>query len=352
MEGRTLLERTLAAKRLEWPVHELYSENALYLTTIAERIGPLMAKEAGRIMAKAAKGVLEIHTKVDKTFVTQYDVEIEKKMYELIFAEPDMQGTYLYGEEDVASSYKEMSECNKDKTPFVWVIDSIEATSDFIRTHREEKDSLGCPTGEGVYAFQAALLYKGYPLYAVTYMPVKDVMQESSIRFGTRVNGASFNVSTPTIEELRNATAIVVKYQEDSGYKAKAAELFTVVTEKNASETAAAWDILTRKARNIGILINPRAYIYDSAAPGFHVFMGGGDVRRFDGSPLFPYTIAELSKEVGNIPYAQVAPGFSAYADILLYEQVPQEAKELWRKNVAEGGIEAFSARLALERKS
>ena len=122
------------------------------------------AEIAGEILHDNFETSLSPDIKPDKTFVTKVDTESEKSIIETIVRAFPKHA--FLGEESGESG---------EKSDYLWVIDPLDGTSNFIN---------GIP----IFSVSIALQYKGETVVAVVYNPVT-----SSLFYASKDNGAFWN---------------------------------------------------------------------------------------------------------------------------------------------------------------
>ena len=117
-----------------------------------------------QIIKKNSPQKLKVNFKYDKSPVTKIDTEIEKKLRSLIKSKYPTHG--IYGEEFTN---------NKISSPYVWVIDPIDGTKNFIN-------------GNGSYGTLISLCRDGSPVFGIINSP--DIKKRW---IGIKDNGAYCN---------------------------------------------------------------------------------------------------------------------------------------------------------------
>ena len=123
------------------------------------------AKAAGQLGLKYFKNIPEVKFKKDNSPVTIADVEAEKLIRKIISGKFPDHG--FIGEELPSI---------REKAQYVWVIDPIDGTRDFIRQ---------IPN----WSVMIALLKKNVPVAGVIFLPSLDILITAQKDKGTRING-------------------------------------------------------------------------------------------------------------------------------------------------------------------
>ncbi|HEY9612789.1 MAG TPA: 3'(2'),5'-bisphosphate nucleotidase CysQ [Allocoleopsis sp.] len=186
-------------------------------------------------------------------------------------------------------TYKSLSEQSRESlvhTPWVWIIDPLDGTRDFIDK-----------TGE--YAVHIALVYQGRPVVAVVAWPEAQKLYYATLGGGTFVETQD-GVTTPVQVSQREAMPKAVN-------EATIADLSVVVSRTHRDERFnQLLSQLSFKAKHyvgsvgckIVTIIEQRADVYislsgksapkdwDMAAPELILTEAGGQFTHFDGTPL------------------------------------------------------------------
>ncbi len=130
------------------------------------------AREAGRVSMSYYRKNLTVHLKSDKSPVTRADRETEKAIIRTIRSEfPDHS---FFGEEFGRS---------KKQSDFIWIIDPIDGTKNFI-------------AGIPLWGNLIALMYRGEIIVGVSHLPVLKEMVWAEKGKGAFLNGKPIHVST------------------------------------------------------------------------------------------------------------------------------------------------------------
>ncbi len=151
------------------------------------------ARAAGRVITKGYENLSDLHVKSKgmSDFVTDIDRDAERTIIETI------QNSYpshaFIGEE---------SGLTEGDETFIWVIDPLDGTTNFIR---------GIPH----FAVSIALLYKGKLDQAVVFDPIRGELFTASRGAGAQLNGYRIRTSNPkNLSESILATALPFRNKE------------------------------------------------------------------------------------------------------------------------------------------
>lgn len=129
------------------------------------------ARQAGDILRNNMNSIREISYKGAVDIVTNYDRISQQKIFEILssrFPEHD-----FLAEEDL---------CEKKGSPYRWIIDPIDGTTNFAHTFP-------------VFCVSIALEKKGEVLVGVIYDPVRDELFSAVKNQGARLNGKAISIS-------------------------------------------------------------------------------------------------------------------------------------------------------------
>ncbi|MEM0909916.1 MAG: inositol monophosphatase family protein [Pseudomonadota bacterium] len=157
-------------------------------------IGVRAARAAGRVITKGYENTsdLRVTSKGVSDFVTEIDSEAEQTIIATI------QKSYP----DHAFIGEESGKTEGDNT-FVWVIDPLDGTTNFIR---------GIPH----FSISIALLYKGKLDQAVVFDPIRGELFTASRGAGAQLNGYRIRVTSPkSLETSVLATALPFRNKDD-----------------------------------------------------------------------------------------------------------------------------------------
>ncbi len=223
-----------------------------------------IAREAGKMMLEAGEKTRLITCKSGKgNFVTQFDVEIQNyvknKLSRLI-----PQAEFM-GEEAGADVYSD--------NEFVFIVDPIDGTTNFIRDYRHSCVSIG-------------LLKDGKPYIGVVYNPYLNEMFEAKQGCGSYLNGSPIHVSD---EGLDNALVSfgTAPYYPDLTEKTFeiAAKVFAHAADLRRCGSAAL-DICYVAAGRTDLFFELRISPWDFAASSLILTEAGGVIKTRGGHDI------------------------------------------------------------------
>lgn len=243
------------------------------------------AREAGRIMKDAVRPKVT-EKSGHANFVTEYDEKIQKYlMDDLSGIIPD---AAFLGEEDGQDVFTE-----KMKHGYVFVIDPIDGTSNFICAYHPSVVSIG-------------LLKEKKPYMGVVYNPYDDMMFEATAGEGSYMNGERIMSSMAPLSDSLVTFGTAPYYTElrdETFDRAKA--LMDKCVDIRRSGTAA-WDMCCVAMGRCSLYFEMRIQIWDYAAAALIASEAGCTVTDINGEPL-SYTGASsaLCRAVGvkEIPW-------------------------------------------------
>lgn len=203
-----------------------------------------------------------VHTKADRTLVTEADQEAERIAVEAIRSAFPTHS--ILGEEGGISG---------ERSPYVWVIDPIDGTTNYSR---------GIP----LYAVSLALLYDHVPLVAVTYAPAQNELCAAVRGEGATCNGEPLSCrSFPLTSESTFGIGSVYRHQTPPAF------LWRVFTEVKMRNTGSAVLNMIYVALNrFDCCVLEYVKLWDVAAATLICSEAGALVASPQGKPLFPLT--------------------------------------------------------------
>lgn len=210
-------------------------------------------------------------------FVTTYDKMVQdvlkKKLMDIV-----PEAAFVGEEED---------EIVVPKTGFVYIVDPIDGTTNFIYDYH-------------VSCISVALL-KDYKQYiGVVYNPYLDEMYTAIAGQGAKLNGEPIRVCEGDFESSLTAFGTAPYYEE---LKKKSFELAYELLGKSADvrrSGSAAIDLCNVAAGRISLYFELRLCPWDCAAGSLIVTEAGGKVTQVDGSPLdFTQKCSALARGIG-----------------------------------------------------
>ncbi len=221
------------------------------------------------------QGDLEIQEKKDGP-VTAADVAANHYILETLQASLGKEDFGYLSEE----TYKSLSEQSLESLlhhPWVWIIDPLDGTRDFIDK-----------TGE--YAVHIALVHEGRPVLAVVAWPEAEKLYYATLGGGTFVETAE-GVTTSVRVSKRNAIAdlslVASRTHRDERFNQLLAQLPFKAKHYVGSVGCKIATILEQKA-DVYISLSGKSAPkdWDMAAPDLILREAGGQFTHFDGSPL------------------------------------------------------------------
>ena len=243
-----------------------------------------IAKMAGEIMLAASDPKIK-EKAGHANFCTETDEKIQEVLMEKLGVV--LPEALFVGEEEGHDGFTD-----RMKQGYVFVIDPIDGTSNFIYAYRPSVVSIG-------------LLKDGNPYMGVVYNPFSDEMFSAVTGQGAYMNNERIMSSdTPLSESL--AVFGTAPYYEDIRDKAfdMAKKLLPQCVDLRRSGTAA-WDFCCVAAGRCGLYFEPRIQLWDYAAAALIATEAGCTVTDAKGDPLSyaGYTSAICrSKGVKTIP--------------------------------------------------
>ena len=212
-----------------------------------------IVKEASVFMQREA---MEVHKKGNESnYVTSADIQVqnflEERLIELL------PGSHLIGEEN---------DSNPSDGDFIWVIDPIDGTSNFIRDI-------------GLSVISVALLKRGEPYLGVVYHPYRNEMYWAESGKGAFLNGKQIHVSERDFRHSHLCSAMSL-YE-----KAYAKPCFNVIEKvyEKADDLrrlgSAALETAMLAAGRVELYFEIRVYAWDVAATAVIIKEAGGHME-------------------------------------------------------------------------
>ncbi|MFP4423887.1 MAG: 3'(2'),5'-bisphosphate nucleotidase CysQ [Candidatus Woesearchaeota archaeon] len=232
----------------------------------------LVVKSAGKHIMQFYEQEIQVSYKDDKSPVTKADIEAEEILKEGL-------AHFNFG-------------CICEETPedylehdYVWVIDPLDGTKDFV-----EK------TGE--FAVMVGLLYKNKPILGVVYAPALDKLYTAKKGEGAFLNGKPIQVST--IKDLRQFRVVTSKFHFDKKDQSCIDRLNVLSVKKVGSAGVKVGLVAEGKAE---LYFNRHDFMgkWDCCAPQVILEEAGGAVYDINGAPL------SYESEKRNMPTGIIA---------------------------------------------
>lgn len=177
-------------------------------------------------------------------------------------------------------TYKSLSEQTKESlvnTPWVWIIDPLDGTRDFINK-----------TGE--YAIHMALVHQGRPVVAVVVWPEAEKLYSATLRGGTFVEtreGAKIPIRVSPRDAIADLSLVASRTHRDERFNQLLSQLPFKGKHYVGSVGCKIATILEQKA-DVYISLSGKSAPkdWDMAAPELILTEAGGQFTHFDGTPL------------------------------------------------------------------
>lgn len=222
------------------------------------------AQEAGKHLRERflEKGFMAYQYKTPHDIVTQVDSAAEAMVLGIL--KENFPGHKFFSEE---------SGFTDSQSPFYWVIDPLDGTTNFSRNIPHFNVSI-------------ALLENNQPKLAVVYAPMADELFYAEVGMGAYLNGEHIKVSDA--KKIAKSFAVIAR---GSGKEAKETfgSLFPKLTSTARSSRmlgAAALDLCYTACGRFDGYINPGCRFYDSAAGTIIAKEAGATVVDFEGQPF------------------------------------------------------------------
>ena len=243
-----------------------------------------IAKEAGKIMLEACDPKI-MEKSGHANFCTETDEKIQAFLIERLRAV--MPEAEFLGEEDGQDVFTE-----KMSRGYVFVLDPIDGTSNYIYSYRPSVVSIG-------------LLKEGRPYIGVIYNPFDDMLFSAVRGEGAYMNGEKIMSSTAPLSESLTVFGTAPYYTElqDRSFEI-AKRLLPLCVDLRRSGTAA-WDMCCVALGRCSLYFELRIQIWDYAAAALIAEEAGCTVTDTNGDPLSytgPSSVICRSRGVPNIP--------------------------------------------------
>ena len=220
------------------------------------------ARAASRIIHRAINTqkditVTEKHT---NDYVTNIDIEVEQALLESL--------QKAYPKHSFIT--EESGEIHGDDTDYVWIIDPVDGTTNFIH-------------GYGQYAISLALKIRGVIEYAVIYCPVTDELFTAAKGKGAQVNGKRLRV---TSQDEFEGSLIAPSMPRSDRYKDSYGSLIQAISKEVAGlrySGSVALDLAYIAAGRLDAMWRVGIKQWDSAAGMLLVREAGGVVMDLNG---------------------------------------------------------------------
>lgn len=221
-----------------------------------------LAKEAGKIFLEAVSAQVTAKEGVGN-FVTDYDVRVQKMIYErLAQIHPD---AALMGEEDEDHSANLSGDC--------FIVDPLDGTQNFINGYRHSCVSIG-------------MTRRGEPVLGVIYNPYQDELFWAEKGHGAFCNGRPIHTSSAPLSEsvLLFGCSSYNRDQTDRTFRLLRT-LFDQALDLRSSGSAAL-DLCYVAAGRVNLFFEYQLSPWDYCAGSVILREAGGCVSQWDGAPL------------------------------------------------------------------
>ncbi len=213
------------------------------------------AKKGGALAYRYFKSQLKVTYKADNSIVTKADVEVEKLIRKIIAKHFPDHG--IIGEE--------FGETNP-KAKFVWTIDPVDGTKDFVRK---------IPT----WATLLALLEDQKPVVGIAFFAASGELFSAEKHSGTHLNGKSIKVSKVSKVEEALVLHSSINRLRNIGKLSQVTDL-CAISQGKRNHGAYNWALLLKGS---GDVVVETGQIHDFAAPKILVEEAGGKFSDFSG---------------------------------------------------------------------
>lgn len=221
-------------------------------------------KESSRIMLEADNIKNATSSKLGHAnFVTKYDKRVQQELFEQLGS--ILPEAAFMGEEEVCRRYRGEG--------YLFVIDPIDGTTNFIKGYRASTVSVG-------------LLKDGKPILGVVYNPYRDEMFTAEKGKGAYLNGTPIHVSEDTLSDSLVLFGTAPYYEELWERSFDLAQVLfshSLDVRRSGSATIDLCDVACGRA---GVYFELRLSPWDYAAASLVVEEAGGHVRGSEGGPL------------------------------------------------------------------
>ena len=251
-----------------------------------------IAREAGDIFRNAAHIEDSVSAKGSAiNLVTEYDKKVQA------FLEDELRqllpGANFLGEENGEDIFKP-----EYKNGWLFIIDPIDGTSNFIKSYNPSVVSIG-------------LFKDGKPYIGVVYNPRMEELFSAELGCGAFLNGKPIHSSR---ESLLHSLVVfgTAPYYERSLIQGAFESAFSYMGRciDVRRSGSVAWDLCSVAAGRAGLYFEPKVQIWDCAAGALILTEAGGKLTDFEGNPLpmnGPSEIVGASEGVAKETYLPVS---------------------------------------------
>lgn len=177
-------------------------------------------------------------------------------------------------------TYKSLSKQNQESlvnTPWVWIIDPLDGTRDFIDK-----------TGE--YAIHIALVHQGRPIVAIVVWPEAEKLYSATLGGGTFVEtpeGAKTPIRVSPRDTIANLSLVASRTHRDERFNQLLSQL-PFKTKHYVGSVGCKIATLIEQQADVYISLSGKSAPkdWDMAAPELILTEAGGQFTHFDGTPL------------------------------------------------------------------
>lgn len=183
-------------------------------------------------------------------------------------------------------TYKTQSTGKPFPQPYVWVIDPLDGTKDYIK-------------GTGEFAIHIALLQNDRPILAVVVCPVAHLLYFATLNSGTIAeerNGNLRPVRVSARNEIETLTVVASRSHRDERFN-QLLQKFPVQHQRSVGSVGGKIAAIVEQKADVYISLPGKSAPkdWDLAAPELILTEAGGQFTHFDGSPL-RYNQADVSQ--------------------------------------------------------
>ncbi len=224
-----------------------------------------IAKQAGAIMLEACDPKIKSKSG-HANFCTETDERIQEFLVDKLHAV--LPNAQFLGEEEGQDTFTE-----KMKEGYLFVLDPIDGTSNYIYSYRPSVVSIG-------------LLKDGKPYIGVVYNPFSDEMFEATAGAGAYLNGGRIMSSESPLSDSLAVFGTAPYYTELRDRTFELAKMLMPRCVDIRRSGTAAWDFCCVAAGRCGLYFELRMQLWDYAAAALIAAEAGCTVTDAEGKPL------------------------------------------------------------------
>ncbi|MBD2083034.1 3'(2'),5'-bisphosphate nucleotidase CysQ [Leptolyngbya sp. FACHB-17] len=258
------------------PIERVRAMNFEEICTIARRVG----WGAANILIEQSRS-FEVEKSGDSP-VTSADIAANTYILEKLQSVFDPQ-TFAYLSEETYQSQPAEVRLNR---PWVWIIDPLDGTKDFINR-----------TGE--YAMHIALAYQGRPVVAIVACPAFGKLYSATLKGGTWVeteNGDRTRIQVSNKSDFTDLTVVASRSHRDVRFN-QLMEQFPVKQQRQIGSVGCKIAAIVEQQADLYLSLSGKsaAKDWDFAAPELILTEAGGQFTYFDQS-LVQYNRADVNQ--------------------------------------------------------